>query len=101
MPKIRIANPRPGCAKYTTESQAQRLVARGEAVMFGRTLEFLSEADQAHMRNIERQLSRERTGSDVYMAGIKFEIVVKKTRTMRYGPAFPVVQFIRSEARPA
>lgn len=99
MSKIRIANPRPGCAKFTTESQAARLVASGKAVLFGRTLEFLSEADQANMRRIEKQLSQERTGSDVYMAGKKFEIVIKKNRAIPFGPAFPVVQFLRGAAQ--
>ena len=68
MPKIRIANPQPGSAKYTTVSQADRYVRRGEAVLIGKTLHFLTDAEQRHQRNIERQISagESRSRSDVW-----------------------------------
>lgn len=70
MSKIRIANPKPGSAKYTTESQAERYVRRGEAVLIGRDLHFLSESEQRHMRNVEAQIIiSERRASDVYIEG--------------------------------
>ncbi len=70
MSKIRIANPRPGCARYTSESQAERYVRRGEAVRIGDELHFLSQAEQRHMENVERQIIRsERRASDVYIRG--------------------------------
>jgi len=69
MPKIRIANPQPGSAKYTTASQADRYVRRGEAVLIGKTLHFLTDAEQRHQRNIERHISagESRSRSDVYV----------------------------------
>jgi hypothetical protein len=52
MPKIEIANPQPGCARYTTVNQAERFVRRGDAVLLGHILHFLQEAEKQHMRNI-------------------------------------------------
>jgi hypothetical protein len=95
MPKIRIRNPRPGCAKFTTPGQAERLVRRGEAVLFGHELEFLSASDQAHMQRIERQIAADRKGSDVYVDPYCYEIIVRKLRSIPTGPAFPIVQFVR------
>lgn len=68
MSKIKIANPKPGCTRYTTESQAERYVRRGEAVQIGNELHFLSETEQKRLRNIERHIQQsERCGSDVYI----------------------------------
>lgn len=99
MPKIRIRNPRPGCAKFTTPGQAERLVRRGEAVLFGHELEFLSAADQAHMQRIDAQIAADRKGSDVYVDKYAYEIRVKKHRSIPTGPAFPIVQFVRAFPR--
>jgi hypothetical protein len=69
MSKIRIANPQPGCARYTSEAQAERYVRRKEAVLIGRNLHFLCATEQRHQRNIEIQIetasTRER--SDAYV----------------------------------
>ena len=71
MPKIRIANPRPGSAKYTTISQAERFIRRGDAVITGDDLYFLSEAEKRHTQNIERQIvAAGRRASDVYINGV-------------------------------
>lgn len=67
MSKVRITNPNPGCAKYTTESQADRYVRRGEAVLIGSELTFLSKSERGHMVNIERQMQQGRSRSDVYV----------------------------------
>jgi hypothetical protein len=70
MSKIRIANPRPGSAKYTSECQAERYVRRGEAVKIGDELQFLSETEQRQLRNVEAQVAQsERRASDVYIKG--------------------------------
>jgi hypothetical protein len=72
MSRVRIANPRPGSAKYTSESQARRYVRRGEAVRIGPDLHFLSDAEQRHMRNVEAHISvSERRASDVYVGSRK------------------------------
>ncbi len=42
MSKIRIANPQPGSARYTTASRAARYVRRKEAVIVESELHFLS-----------------------------------------------------------
>jgi hypothetical protein len=68
MSKVKITNPRPGSAQYTTADQADRHVRRGEAVLIGKELTFLSDAERRHMRNIESQLSvSARSNSDVYV----------------------------------
>lgn len=67
---IRIANPKPGSARYTTIAQADRYVRKGEAVLVGGELNFLTDAEQRHLQNIERQITRsERRASDVYITG--------------------------------
>jgi hypothetical protein len=68
--KISIVNPRPGSTKLTTASQAERYVRRGEAVLNGRELTFLTEAERRHKVNVEKQISiSERRASDVYIKG--------------------------------
>jgi hypothetical protein len=52
MSKIRIANPQPGSARYTTASRAARYVRRKEAVIIEGTLHFLSSTEQRRMRTI-------------------------------------------------
>ena len=70
MSRIRIANPKPGSAKYATVGQANRYVHRGEAVLIGNELTFLSAAEQKHMNYIERHLIQAgRAFSDVYIKG--------------------------------
>ena len=69
MSKVKITNPNPGCAKYTTESQADRYVRRGEAVLIGCEWTFLSDSEQRHMHNVERSLQAGRSCSDVYVDG--------------------------------
>ena len=54
MPKIRIANPLPGSAKYTTARQAERYVRRKEAVLIDSTLHFPSPAEQRRARIVRR-----------------------------------------------
>ena len=70
MPKIRIANPQPGCAKYTTANQAERYVRRREAVIVDGELHFLSPADQRRMQSFIQNMQSERRASDVYIRGI-------------------------------
>jgi hypothetical protein len=70
MSKIRIANPQPGSAKYTTASQAERYVRRKQAVIIGNELHFLSPAEQRRMLTINRIIQSERRASDVYIRGI-------------------------------
>jgi hypothetical protein len=54
MSKIRIANPQPGSARYTTASQAERYVRRKEAVIIDSELHFLSPSEQRRMQTINR-----------------------------------------------
>ena len=70
MPKIRITNPQPRCAKYTTASQAERFVRRGQAVLFGNELTFLSSVEKRQLNAAEQQLRAERCASDVYIRGM-------------------------------
>ncbi len=69
MQKIKIANPQPGSAQYTTVARAQRYVHRGEAVLIGPELHFLSATEQRQQQNIEKQItaSEGRKSSDVYV----------------------------------
>jgi hypothetical protein len=67
--KIRIANPQPGSARHTTIQQAERYVRRGEAVLIGQELHFLSDVEQRRMHSIEQQIQSERRASDVYIRG--------------------------------
>jgi hypothetical protein len=70
MSKIRIANPQPGSARYTTVHQAERYVRRKEAAIVDGELHFLSSAKQRCMRTFIRIIQSERQASDVYIRGI-------------------------------
>jgi hypothetical protein len=70
MSKVRIANPQPGSARYTTVHQAERYVRRKEAVMVDGELHFLSSAEQRRMRIFIQIIQSERRASDVYIRGI-------------------------------
>jgi hypothetical protein len=70
MSKIRVANPQPGSAKYTTVSQAERLVRRKQAVMVNGMLHFLSATVQRQIQTFVQTLKSERRASDVYIRGI-------------------------------
>jgi hypothetical protein len=70
MSRIRIANPQPGSAKYTSVSRAERFVRRKEAVILNSELHFLSPAEQRRMQTINRIIKSERRASDVYIRGI-------------------------------
>jgi hypothetical protein len=70
MPKIRIANPQPGRSKYTTASQAERYVRRGEAVLIGPELHFLTPEEIRRRRGFEQIIASERRASDVYVRGV-------------------------------
>jgi hypothetical protein len=68
--KIRIANPQPGSARYTTANQAERYVRRKEAIIIDSQLHFLSPAEQRRMQTFNRIIQSERRASDVYIRGI-------------------------------
>jgi hypothetical protein len=70
MSRIRIANPQPGSAKYTTASQVKRYVRRKEAVLVDGELHFLSPAEQRQLRTFLQTVQSERRASDVYIRGI-------------------------------
>ena len=70
MSKIRIANPQPGSAKYTTVSRAERYVRRKEAVLVDGELHFLSPTEQRRMQAFVQTIKSERRASDVYIRGI-------------------------------
>lgn len=70
MPKIKIANPQPGRSKYTSANQAERYVRRGEAVLIGSVLHFLTPEEIRRQRSIERVIASEHHASDVYIRGI-------------------------------
>lgn len=70
MSKIRIANPQPGSAKYTSAGQAERYVRRKEAVIRDGVLHFLSPAEQRRMATFNQVIRSERRASDVYIKGI-------------------------------
>lgn len=70
MPKIRIANPQPGCAKYTSVNQAERYVRRKQAVMIDGMLRFLSPDERRRKLAIGPIIQSERRSSDVYIRGI-------------------------------
>jgi len=69
MSKIKIVNSQPGSARYTSAAQADRYVRRGEAVLLGEELHFLSAAELRCHRNIEAQIANaaSRQRSDVYV----------------------------------
>lgn len=70
MSKIRIVNPQPGSAKYTTGSQAERYVRRKEAVIVDGALHFLSPTELRRMQAFVQTIKSERRASDVYVRGI-------------------------------
>ena len=70
MSKIRIANPQPGCAKYTTANQAQRYLRRKEAVIINGMLHFLSPNERRRNLALNPIIRSERRASDVYIRGI-------------------------------
>jgi hypothetical protein len=70
MPKIKIANPLPGCAKYTTVSQAERYLRRKDAVIIDGMLHFLSPDERRRKLAIYPIIQSERRASDVYIRGI-------------------------------
>ena len=70
MPKIRIANPQPGCAKYTSANQAERYLRRKQAVIVDGMLRFLSPMEQRRNQTTTRVIQSERRASDVYIRGI-------------------------------
>jgi len=67
MSKIRIANPQPGCAKYTTASQAERYVRRKKAALVNGELRFLAPNEQRRMAAFIQTIHSERRASDVYI----------------------------------
>lgn len=69
MPKIRISNPQPGRSRYTTVSQAERYVRRGEAVFIGNALHFIEPDQVRSRRSMMHTIASERRASDVYVKG--------------------------------
>ena len=65
MSRIRIANPQPGTAKYTTASRAERYVRRKEALIIDGELHFLSPTEQRRLRTLNQTIQSERRASDV------------------------------------
>jgi hypothetical protein len=70
MSRIRIANPQPGSAKYTSVSRAERFVRRKEAVIIDGEMHFLSPTQQRKMQAFVQTIQSERRASDVYIRGI-------------------------------
>jgi len=70
MPKIRIANPQPGSAKYTSINQAEGFNRRKQAVIIDGMLRFLSPTEQRRMQTAARVIHSERRASDVYIRSI-------------------------------
>ena len=75
MSKIRIANPQPGSARYTTASQAERYVRRKEAVIIDSELHFLSPIEQRRMQTFNRIFQSKRRANDVYVRGMVWHSV--------------------------
>ncbi|HTN73100.1 MAG TPA: hypothetical protein VMO00_18610 [Methylomirabilota bacterium] len=67
MSKVRIANPRPGGAQYTTIAQADRFVRRHEAYIDGEQLHFLQPAELRQTQGVMAAIAAERHRSDVYI----------------------------------
>jgi len=67
MSRIRIANPQPGSAKYTSASRAERYVRCKKAVMKDGELHFLSRAEEWRMNTFIQNSISERRASDVYV----------------------------------
>lgn len=95
MPKIRIANPQPGCAKYTTVNQAERYLRRKEAVIIDGMLHFLSPDERRRKLAISPIIQSERRASDVYVKGT-FDLRIVNSRQAEGGPVFPHLQLIHS-----
>jgi hypothetical protein len=70
MSRIRIANPQPGSAKYTSASRAERYVRCKKAVMIDGDPHFLSRAEEWRMNTFIQSTKSERRASDVYIRGI-------------------------------
>jgi hypothetical protein len=70
MSRIRIANPQPGSAKYTTASRAERYVRCKKAVMMDGKLHFHTPAEKWKMQTFVQTVRSERRASDVYIRGI-------------------------------
>jgi hypothetical protein len=70
MPKIRMANPHPGCAKYTTVNQAERYLRRKEAMIIDGMLYFLSPTERRQKLALHPIIQSERRASNVYICGI-------------------------------
>ncbi len=69
--KIRIANPRPGSARYTTVNQAERYVRLGMAVMTAGVLCFTTSAEERQRQAI-RYVPSSRCCSDAYVLGVVY-----------------------------
>ena len=67
MSKIRIVNPRPGGARYTTIAQAEHFVRRHEAHLDGDQLYFLQPAELRQTWSVMSAIAVERNCSDVYI----------------------------------
>ena len=93
MPKIRIANPQPGCAKYTTANQAERYLRRKEAVIIDGMLHFLFPTERRGRLALNPIIHSERRASDVYVTGI-FDLRIANTRKAECGPVFPHLQWM-------
>ena len=93
MPKIRIANPHPGCARYTTVNQAERYLRRKEAMIIDGMLHFLSPDERRLKLALNPIILSERRDSDVYVNGT-FDLRIVNTRRVECGPAFPHLQWI-------
>jgi hypothetical protein len=93
MSKIRIANPQPGCAKYTTANQAERYLRRKEAVIIDGMLLFLSPDERRRKLAINPIIHSERRTSDVYVTGT-FDLRIVNTTRTECGPVFPHLQWL-------
>jgi hypothetical protein len=93
MSKIRIANPQPGCAKYTTANQAERYLRRKEAVIINGMLHFLFSEERRRKLAVNPIIHSERHASDVYVTGT-FDLRIVNTRKAECGPAFPHLQWL-------
>jgi hypothetical protein len=67
MSRIRIANPQPGSARYTSASRAERYVRRKEAVIIDGILHFLSSMGQRRMQVFIQNIQSERRAIDAYI----------------------------------
>ena len=95
MSKIRVANPQPGSAKYTTAGQAERLVRRKQAVMVDGVLHFLSPTEQRQMKTFIQTIKSERRASDIYIRGVVWRGIVPNPQSTRASVSWPK-PFVRS-----